>query len=102
MPVTRADIDLALRLADAAGAVIRPYFRQPHGVELKADKSPVTLADREAEAAMRRLLDAERSGDGVIGEEYGVKEGVTGRQWVPSIGSTAPAASPSAGRSSAR
>ncbi|WP_267395689.1 MULTISPECIES: inositol monophosphatase family protein [unclassified Sphingomonas] len=82
MPVTRADIDLALRLADAAGAVIRPYFRQPHGVELKADKSPVTLADREAEAAMRRLLDAERSGDGVIGEEYGVKDGVTGRQWV--------------------
>ena len=82
MPVRPADIDLAHRLADAAGAVIRPYFRHEAGLEMKADNSPVTRADREAEAAMRRLLDAERSGDGVHGEEYGVKQGVTGRQWV--------------------
>lgn len=82
MPVTQADIDLAHRLADAAGAVIRSYFRSPHGVELKADHSPVTRADREAEAAMRKLIEAERSGDGIVGEEYGVKDGVTHRQWV--------------------
>lgn len=82
MAVTQSDIDLAHALADAAGAVIRPYFRRPHGLEMKEDQSPVTRADREAEAAMRRLLDAERSGDGVHGEEYGVKPGVTGRQWV--------------------
>ena len=42
----------------------------------------ITRADRRAEAAMRRILDAQRSGDGVIGEEYGEKPGVTGRQWV--------------------
>ena len=59
MPITAADIALAQRLADAAGAAIRPYFRAEHGVELKDDRSPVTRADREAEAAMRRLLDAE-------------------------------------------
>ena len=82
MPVRPADIQLAHRLADAAGAVIRPYFRTPAGVRLKEDKSPVTLADTEAEAAMRRILDAERSGDGIVGEEYGEKPGVTGRQWV--------------------
>ena len=82
MRVTQADIDLAHRLADAAGAAIRPYFREPHGMELKADRSPVTLADRAAEAAMRRLIEAERSGDGIVGEEYGAKEGVTGRTWV--------------------
>jgi inositol-phosphate phosphatase / L-galactose 1-phosphate phosphatase / histidinol-phosphatase len=82
MPVSQSDLDLAHRLADAAGAAIRPWFRREHGVESKADGSPVTLADRAAEAAMRRLLDAERSGDGVVGEEYGTKEGVTGRQWV--------------------
>ena len=82
MPVTPADIELANRLADAAGAVIRPYFRREHGAELKADRSPVTLADREAEAAMRRLIEAERSGDGIVGEEYGEKPGITGRQWV--------------------
>ncbi|HEX8554979.1 MAG TPA: inositol monophosphatase family protein [Sphingomonas sp.] len=82
MPVSSTDIALALRLADAAGAAIRPWFRRGHHAELKEDRSPVTVADREAEAAMRRLLDAERSGDGVIGEEYGTKDGVTGRQWV--------------------
>jgi len=82
MPVKQADIDLALRLAEAAGAAIRPYFRAPHGIETKADHSPVTLADREAEAAMRKLIEAERSGDGIIGEEYGTKDGVTNRQWI--------------------
>ena len=82
MPVSAADIALARRLADAAGAVIRPYFRREQGLEYKADHSPVTLADREAEAAMRRLIEAERSGDGIVGEEYGTKDGVTGRQWV--------------------
>ena len=82
MAVHSSDIALAHSLADAAGAVIRPYFRRPAGLELKADQSPVTRADREAEAAMRRLIEAERSGDGIHGEEYGVKPGVTGRQWV--------------------
>ena len=82
MRVTQADLDLAGRLADAAGAAIRPYFRSAHGAELKEDGSPVTLADRAAEAAMRRLLDAEAPGDGVVGEEYGEKPGVTGRCWV--------------------
>ena len=82
MTVTRSDIALAQALADAAGAVIRPYFRVANGLALKADRSPVTLADREAEAAMRRLLEAERSGDGIVGEEYGEKAGVTGRCWV--------------------
>lgn len=38
MPVTQADIDLAHRLADAAGHVIRPYFRHEHGVEIKDDQ----------------------------------------------------------------
>ena len=82
MPLSPSDIALAGRLADAAGAAIRPLFRAEFGLETKADSSPVTRADREAEAAMRRILEAERSGDGVIGEEYGEKPGVTGRQWV--------------------
>lgn len=82
MPVTAADIALAQRLADAAGAAIRPFFRAAFATEFKADRSPVTEADRAAEAAMRRLLDAEAPGDGVIGEEYGEKPGITGRRWV--------------------
>lgn len=82
MRITQADIDLANRLADAAGAVIRPYFRAPHGLETKADHSPVTLADREAEAAMRAMIEAAFPGDAIIGEEYGTKPGSSGRAWV--------------------
>ena len=82
MPIRQADLALAHRLADAAGEAIRPYFRGELGTEMKADHSPVTLADRAAEAAMRQILDAEAPGDAVHGEEYGIKEGVTGRTWV--------------------
>ncbi|WP_174279222.1 inositol monophosphatase family protein [Sphingomonas bacterium] len=82
MPVSAADLQLAERLANAAGAAIRPFFRADYAIETKADHSPVTEADRAAEAAMRRLLDAEAPGDGVVGEEYGAKEGITGRRWI--------------------
>jgi inositol-phosphate phosphatase/L-galactose 1-phosphate phosphatase/histidinol-phosphatase len=89
--IAESDIALALRLADAAGDVIRPYFRNAVDSERKADASPVTLADREAEAAVRKLLKAEVPQDGVWGEEYGVEEGRSGRQWVldPIDGTTA-------------
>lgn len=76
------DIALAHALADAAGAAIRPYFRAAHGLEHKADASPVTLADREAEASMRRLLAAEVPNDGIIGEEYGTERAGASRIWV--------------------
>ena len=76
-----AEIALAHRLADAAGAAIRPHFRAA-GFERKGDKTPVTVADRAAEQAMRAILAAEMPDDGVIGEEFGAHEGTTGRTWV--------------------
>jgi len=76
------DIALALRLADAAGEVIRPHFRSELASERKDDATPVTIADREAEEAMRRMLKAEAPRDGVIGEEFGEERGETGRSWV--------------------
>ena len=63
-----ADIALALRLADAAGAAIRPHFRSGVESERKGDASPVTIADRAAEEAMRRILKAEVPRDSVIGD----------------------------------
>ncbi len=62
---------LACRLADVARPILQGYFRQALPVIGKADDSPVTRADREAEAAMRALLAAEALDHGVIGEEYG-------------------------------
>jgi len=58
-------------LADAAGAVIRRYFRTPVTVDDKADASPVTIADRESETAMRALTEAAFPDHGIIGEEHG-------------------------------
>src|SRR3546814_2078873 len=76
-----SDLALANRLAEAAGAAIRPFFRAAFSHEAKADASPVTEADRAAEAAMRRLLDAEAPRDGIIGEEYGTERPDASRQW---------------------
>lgn len=80
--MTPDDIALAHVLADAAGAAIRPWFRRPFLVETKEDFSPVTIADREAEAAIRALLAEHRPHDGVIGEEYGEDRPDASRVWV--------------------
>jgi inositol-phosphate phosphatase / L-galactose 1-phosphate phosphatase / histidinol-phosphatase len=77
-----ADIALAGALANAAGEAIRPFFRGAFTHEDKADASPVTEADRAAETAMRRIIEAEYPRDGIIGEEHGEKPGTTGRVWV--------------------
>lgn len=77
-----ADIALANRLADAAGDAIRPFFRAAFDHEAKADASPVTEADRAAEAAIRRILDAEVPRDAIVGEEFGEKPGSSGRSWI--------------------
>lgn len=77
-----SDLALANRLADAAGAAIRPLFRAAYRSEAKADASPVTEADRGAEAVMRSLLAAEAPRDGIIGEEFGSERPEAARQWV--------------------
>ncbi len=77
-----SDIELAGKLADAAAATIRPFFRAAFTLDDKADASPVTEADRAAETAMRRIIEAECPRDGIIGEEFGEKPGTTGRVWV--------------------
>lgn len=79
---SQADLDLAHRLADAAGEAIRPFFRARFEIETKDDLSPVTQADRAAEAAMRAILEKERPQDGIIGEEYGAVREDAGRVWI--------------------
>jgi inositol-phosphate phosphatase/L-galactose 1-phosphate phosphatase/histidinol-phosphatase len=60
----------AARLADAAGAVIRKYYRRPLLVESKSDASPVTIADREAEEVLRTAIRAAYPDHGIDGEEF--------------------------------
>ena len=63
-------VELAGRMTDAAGAASMRYFRRDFDVEVKSDSSPVTPADREAELAMRELIEAEQPDHGIVGEEY--------------------------------
>jgi inositol-phosphate phosphatase / L-galactose 1-phosphate phosphatase / histidinol-phosphatase len=71
-----AFLALAAELADAAAAAIRPVFRTALAVYDKPDLSPVTAADRAAEAAMRQRIEARFPDHGIIGEEFGrVRDG---------------------------
>ena len=72
----------ALLAADAAGAVIRPYFRAGLDAEMKGDLSPVTRADREAELAMRVVIGARHPSHGVLGEEFGLEREGSDWRWV--------------------
>jgi myo-inositol-1(or 4)-monophosphatase len=88
MIVDSETLAFAHRLADAAGAVIRPYFRKRIEIIDKGGKGtrpifdPVTEADRGAEDAMRALIHAERPNDGILGEERGHEPGTSGRTWI--------------------
>jgi inositol-phosphate phosphatase / L-galactose 1-phosphate phosphatase / histidinol-phosphatase len=64
-------VALAQQLADAARPIVRRYFRTGLTIDDKTDASPVTIADREAEMAMRTLLDRHVPQHGVFGEEHG-------------------------------
>jgi inositol-phosphate phosphatase/L-galactose 1-phosphate phosphatase/histidinol-phosphatase len=75
-------IDLAERLVDASGAVLRKYFDAGLDPDDKDDRSPVTIADREAEATMRAILAERAPGHGVIGEELGASGGGGELVWV--------------------
>ena len=66
------DLELALRLADAADAIALGRFRaRDLVVETKPDLTPVTEADREVEHELRAMLGAERRRDAILGEEQG-------------------------------
>lgn len=78
----RADLPLALRLADQADEITMTWYRSPGlQVQTKADRSPVTDADRDTEALLRSELTRERPEDAVTGEEFGAT-GHARRRWV--------------------
>src|SRR6516162_6750411 len=81
-PDWRNRYESAITLAREAGQLALRYFDTNMTVEWKKDQSPVTLADREAEALLRtRLLDAFPR-DGFLGEESGDTPGSSGFRWV--------------------
>jgi histidinol-phosphatase len=76
------DLELALRLADAADAISLARFRSRDlVVETKPDSTPVTEADTEVEHELRAMLGVERRRDAILGEEQGAS-GKGRRRWI--------------------
>jgi histidinol phosphatase-like enzyme (inositol monophosphatase family) len=69
-PAASALVEAAQAALDASGAAIRPYFRAGVTADLKADESPVTVADRLAEEILRDLLGRKFPDFGLLGEEF--------------------------------
>ncbi|KAL4581303.1 hypothetical protein LXL04_017514 [Taraxacum kok-saghyz] len=63
--------NVANKLADAAGDVIRQYFRKRFDIIDKEDLSPVTIADRAAEEAMISIIQESLPSHAIYGEENG-------------------------------
>ncbi|MCD0416080.1 histidinol-phosphatase [Rubrivivax sp. JA1024] len=75
------DADLYLSFAgellDAVKPMVMKYFRTSLDVVLKSDESPVTIADRAIERALRDRIEARFPDHGIYGEEMGAKPGQT-------------------------
>jgi histidinol phosphatase-like enzyme (inositol monophosphatase family) len=76
-------LDDAVAIAtEAADLTLRWFRRDDLAVERKADGTPVTEADRAAEALVRRLVRESFPDDGVLGEEEAEHVGTSGRRWI--------------------
>lgn len=75
--------DLAVTAARAGGTAALAHFRRPDLlVETKHDDSPVTVADREAEAAIAATVRRSRPQDAWLGEETGEATGSSPYRWI--------------------
>lgn len=75
-------LELAVELAAGAGEITLRYFQGRFEVETKADLSPVTIADREAERFIRESIESRFPGDGIVGEEFGEVRPEASRRWI--------------------
>jgi myo-inositol-1(or 4)-monophosphatase len=78
---TRAFLEFATETAWQAGRLTLPYFQTGVDVERKTDGSPVTAADRAAEAHLRRLLEARFPDHDIVGEEMGASSRDSTHRW---------------------
>ena len=81
-PIWRHRYEAAIVAAHTAGKHALHYFDRSVTVEYKSDRSPVTIADREAEAMLRSSLSATFPDDGFLGEEHGEQPGSSGYRWI--------------------
>lgn len=75
-------LDFAVEVAWRAGRITLAHYQTGVAVETKADASPVTIADREAERLARDLIEARFPEDGIVGEEFGETRPGGWRRWI--------------------
>lgn len=75
-------LEFAVDLAEKAGEITLRYFQGRFAVETKADASPVTVADREAEAYIRQAIESRFPNDGIVGEEFGEARPEARQRWI--------------------
>ncbi len=75
-------LEFATEAAWQAGRITLGHFQTGIAVETKADDTPVTVADKNAETVLRGMIKARYPNDGIIGEEHGEEAGTTGRKWI--------------------
>lgn len=76
-------VDQAVHWAQEAGEATLRWFRETElSIEHKADGTPVTIADREAEALIRSRIAEAHPADAIVGEEHEDRPGSSGRTWV--------------------
>src|SRR5512138_2072224 len=82
------DLDLAKAMetarqaAEAATAASLAHFRRGVRVEVKPDRTPVTQADRDSEAAILAVVKAAFPDHGFLGEETGAHAGAGASRWI--------------------
>jgi histidinol-phosphatase len=77
-----AELAAALRWLDATDPIALSSFGGAVATETKPDGTPVTVADRAVEEALREAVARDFPGDGVLGEEGGAAAGSGGRRWI--------------------
>jgi histidinol-phosphatase len=78
----RTRYELAIEGAENAGKLAMSHFDCGVAVEWKADESPVTIADRQAEHLLRDVIRKYFPQDGLLGEEHGEEAGSSGYRWI--------------------
>ncbi|MFP4442616.1 MAG: inositol monophosphatase family protein [Spirochaetia bacterium] len=75
-------IDFAEKLAGDAGKITLKYFKSGVQVELKQDRTPVTIADRETEQYIRNQITDRYPDHSVVGEEHGAANKSSEWKWI--------------------
>lgn len=76
-------LNLAISAAKEAAKITQSYFMSRDlRVDMKSDRTPVTEADKNAEKALREIIQKAFPDDGILGEEWDEKPGSSGFRWI--------------------